>query len=464
MIGEFFDLTELDAVDNVELTPTMAEKHPANPVLPLGAHGEFDAKRAGNWAGDIHWDPDARQYRSWYYASDLEGMSAIGYATSPDGVMWEKPRLGRHEYAGSRDNNIVFLAQHSQTSHFCLFVDPDAEPERRYQALGWSSQPGIEGMRNYPYYSADGIDWEVTSTPENAVAIGDTSSILLDHQETDPQRKIKVYTQHGVWFGPDLEHLQEAPQLAINPADGREQEIHFISVVPHNGRYVMLYDFQYVWPWPHREEPTGTRKRRKLTAGAYAGDCRLAVSDDGLTFRRVRPDCPVIPMGEWGEWDDELLVLGGGSIIPFDDRVVLFYTALAHFAKGFLSQTRYNKCEMGTATLPANAFTYLHSKDGISQSTATTAAVDAPRAGRLTLHASHLRPYRDWIEVEVVDAATGKVVPGYSREDCRHVAMPGTAVDVGWGDQATLPATGAGLKLRFYLWGKARLYSFATEG
>ena len=31
-----------------------------------------------------------------------------GYATSNDGVRWTKPKLGLHEYNGSKDNNICF--------------------------------------------------------------------------------------------------------------------------------------------------------------------------------------------------------------------------------------------------------------------------------------------------------------------------------------------------------------------
>ena len=226
----------------------------------------------------------------------------------------------------------------------------------------------------------------------------------------------------------------------------------------------MLYDFDAVIPWPHHAEPLGTRKRRKLAAGAYAGDCRLAVSRDGLgPFRRIRPDLPVIPMGDWGTWDDELLVLGGGSMIPFDDRVVLFYTALSHFGTGFLSYP-YFKCEMGMATLRRDGFTHLCNRDGLTEATATTAPIEAGVApAAVQVNVSDLRPYRDWVEVEVLDADSGRVAPGYGREDCRHVITEGLSVPVRWDAHADLGAAPRRFRLRFYLWGRARLYSFAFE-
>jgi hypothetical protein len=290
--------------------------------------------------------------------------------------------------------------------------------------------------------------------------------VIIDSQEMEPERRVKVYTQQGVWFGPDIEHLQEAPRPAIDPADGREHEIHFVHAIPYDGRYVMLYDFDSVIQWPHGMAPEGTRARRQLPAGAYAGDCRLAVGDDGLVFRRVRPDRPVIPMGTWGAWDDELLVLGGGSIIPFDDRIVLFYTALSHFGRGFLMPGPYYKCEMGMATLRPHGFSHLRNADGLTRATATTrvirAAADGDTAGglaQLKVNVSHLLPYRDWIEVEVLDAASGGVLPGYGREDCRHIVEEGLDVVVSWQEHSHLPA-GNNVKLRFYLWGAARLYSY----
>jgi len=39
---------------------------------------------------DVMWDKDAKQYRMWYSAGPQAESDAIGYATSPDGITWTK--------------------------------------------------------------------------------------------------------------------------------------------------------------------------------------------------------------------------------------------------------------------------------------------------------------------------------------------------------------------------------------
>ena len=58
----------------------------------------------------------------------------LAYAESSDGVNWERPNLGLFEYAGSRDNNIVWrgdLNGSTRSYHGgSVFVDPSSEAER----------------------------------------------------------------------------------------------------------------------------------------------------------------------------------------------------------------------------------------------------------------------------------------------------------------------------------------------
>jgi hypothetical protein len=84
-----------------------------------------------------------------------------------------------------------------------------------------------------------------------------------------------------------------------------------------------------------------------------------------------------------------------------------------------------------------------------------------PAQARLTLTATQLIPYRDWIEVEVLDPATDQPLAGYARTDCIDVTREGLRIPVRWGEQNTLGGvTASEIKLRFYLYGKAKLYSF----
>jgi hypothetical protein len=55
---------------------------------------------------------DGRIYRMYYRGGskepdDREDKELTCYAESFDGIHWLKPNLGLHEFAGSKDNNII---------------------------------------------------------------------------------------------------------------------------------------------------------------------------------------------------------------------------------------------------------------------------------------------------------------------------------------------------------------------
>ena len=46
-------------------------------------------------------------YKMWYSATGEDGTPRDCYATSTDGIRWERPNLGLIDYRGSRENNII---------------------------------------------------------------------------------------------------------------------------------------------------------------------------------------------------------------------------------------------------------------------------------------------------------------------------------------------------------------------
>ncbi|MCY4376413.1 MAG: hypothetical protein OXC31_21870 [Spirochaetaceae bacterium] len=264
----FVDLSAVDGRLLAEQVVGRAEKHPANPVIIPGDAEAWDSDRASNWAASIAWDPMQRQFTAWYYGTDrgstvsfeAEHHSSIGYAVSDDGVVWEKPRLGLHDYRGSKDNNICSRPDGADASHFCVLIDPEAPDDRRYQALTWMPVAAggreaagnvFEGvtrrMRYVLHYSRDGIHWQRSGDgvqwPD-----GDTGHLFID-PNAPADGRIKAYGQHSVGEGPDIEHLVKQPQLPIDPQEGAEHEIHFVYVLPQAGSYVMLYDFNRYRPF-----------------------------------------------------------------------------------------------------------------------------------------------------------------------------------------------------------------------
>ncbi|MDE2681622.1 MAG: hypothetical protein OSB29_09710 [Verrucomicrobiota bacterium] len=85
------------------------------------------------------------------------GAQVYCYAESRDGITFTKPKLGLHEYNGSKDNNIIWTGV--GTHNFAPFRDtrPGCPEDARYKALGGvASQGGL-----FAFKSADGIHWSL---------------------------------------------------------------------------------------------------------------------------------------------------------------------------------------------------------------------------------------------------------------------------------------------------------------
>lgn len=84
---------------------------------------------------------------------------------------------------------------------------------------------------------------------------------------------------------------------------------------------------------------------------------------------------------------------------------------------------------------------------------------------RLTVNAGELLPYRDWIEAEIINAETNEIITGFERRDCDDIHSDGYCINVSWKGSCSLEGlrNTASIKLRFYIYGKARLYSFSFE-
>lgn len=109
---------------------------------------------------------DGDIYRMYYRGSHFDEKTRKAthrevtcYAESRDGIHWEKPELGLHEFDGSTANNIILdgLGTHC----FVAFRDnnPDAPPEARYKGISRGRPHGKKGL--YIFQSPDGIHWSL---------------------------------------------------------------------------------------------------------------------------------------------------------------------------------------------------------------------------------------------------------------------------------------------------------------
>ncbi|MBL9199646.1 MAG: hypothetical protein JNL39_04025 [Opitutaceae bacterium] len=120
---------------------------------------------------------DGDRYRAWYRGKDpaYTGDNHTGnpgetlhYAESRDGHEWEFPVLGRHEFDGSRENNVVLARMPPFLTNFMIFLDarPGVPAAERYKALAGYPGPGDKrgkgdaGRGLFAFVSPDGIRWE----------------------------------------------------------------------------------------------------------------------------------------------------------------------------------------------------------------------------------------------------------------------------------------------------------------
>ena len=258
----FLDMEEVSERRNVELAVVEAKKHELNPILPLGDINEWDSTRASPWESrTVIYDAQEECFKTWYGGMDLvaETEWTMGYATSPDGVRWCKPKLGLYEYRESKQNNICNTA-------WGPVIKDEAEPDsdRRYKAI-LKGPPRELGTRLA--YSPDGVRWSNgpnIELPEWGGLNWDVVIFLRDDKDPDPARRFKIVWQtmepankpgpplvraKNLGWSPDAENWMACPSNPIlHPNDSTEQEDHFLMIIPYHDWYVMLYEYGWYLP------------------------------------------------------------------------------------------------------------------------------------------------------------------------------------------------------------------------
>lgn len=169
----FVDHYLIDRLDGVRLK--MGQPQPREVAL------RFEEPWEMPFAGCLSVIKDGDIYRMYYRGA---GANAQGqyepeleftcYAESRDGIHWLKPKLGLHEFRGSKANNIILAAdvQRRISATFAPFLDdrPGVPADERYKGVGGqggdrSIAMGPDGRGLYRLASADGIHWRILPGP-----------------------------------------------------------------------------------------------------------------------------------------------------------------------------------------------------------------------------------------------------------------------------------------------------------
>lgn len=372
--------------------------------------------------------------------------TALAYAESRDGLVWEKPSLGLCPYNGTTANNLLARSVHG-AGVFRDDHDPDAS--RRYKLVHLNEPETfseVEAGRTAPQqrglgvgFSADGLRW---SWPADVSAltgmVGDTHNNAFWDERSgryvcftrmwDPTRVVARMESE------DFLHWSEA-EVVLRPAPSelRTYQPYAMPVF----RYEDLYLGMAVM---FSEHP-----------GPDTCDLELAISTDTRSWTRPLAHQPLIPRGERGEFDSHV-IFGPTQPIIRGQEMWLFYAG-CNGPHGGIRETG-----LGLARLRIDGFAAWSA--GEDEGRLTTSVLRCP-GRRLTLNAE---ASKGAVRVEVL-RADGGPVEGFEQERCRPIGGDGVAMPVVW-DAEQLPESlvGQSIRLRLHLSNAAVYACTFTEG
>jgi hypothetical protein len=472
---QMFDLLEFSNKQNVETVLNTFKPHEANPILRPNedrmAWDGFKVSLIRVWYVD-------GLYRAKYvangpalFAAHEGNVSAFdhGYAESEDGIHFFRKNVGLREFAGNRDNNLVYRVVY--------FEDKDEkDPDRRFKGIA-EKYFREELGGNRILYSRDSVHWtpgeELTGPPPGGPHMGGPS---YKDPYACPERRYKSilrsYNQYGRavgmmysedmlrWGGFEdmLDHKKpyevpppksERTGWIILEAGGGIGEDQIYGGVAWMEDGVYLAHYFPVW-----------------ATGRY--NPSLAMSRDGLNWYRVKNGAVTLPFEPAGGFRSGMIQSG---VVPSrrGDEIYLYYgyTPWHHDSmqrsgpggkKGFTAgyPDRPSWCG-GLATMRASAWTYAQTANRADEGSLTTIPVDLAEVDNVRLFVNA----EGRVEVELLDADTGQAIAGFARGECLPIEN-GLDTPVAWMGGKTLGQPQVRrIAIRFHLVGnQTRLYSF----
>ena len=461
----FVDQVLVRSTENVAFTLHPAKKHPKNPLLK--ADQPWEGWRLEIY-GTVLYDEDEGIFKMWYIGEAPEYFPnyATHYATSKDGVRWDKPLVGTIPCPKAEKHNAVADA--------CLLAsvikdNADPDPARRYKMICWLQEPpGYHTM-----VSPDGLHWTrlsqepicpagdvITGCYDQArklyVAFPKIGTMVLGHDRRCfwliTSRDFVTWTKPQLVFAPDLRddagslaRIEEVRPILDVPDDPKLMRTEFYGVGVYQAESCTL-----AFPWVFTVNNDARYGNQE-----GPGELQLAVSRDLEHWERPFR-VPCVPRGRLGEWDCGFFTTAAEAI-RVGDEVWLYYGG-ANYTHGTPCHYRVEGTGRGTdftgsiglATWKLDRFV---SVDAPAQGGTLTTVPIVFSGTHLDLNAATKK--RGSVIVEVLDI-TGRLLARsqpFTGDDLRHQVV--------WEDRAEIgKLAGTPITLRFRL-KSAQLYSFA---
>ena len=302
-----------------------------NPIVletgPLGSPDDFDVRFYGTII------PIDGELRMWYMARGTNdkhngfnsGILKICYATSTDGIHWEKPNLGLVEYNGNKNNNIIKFQKDGENLGVgaipMIYEPDDSDPQRRFKVVFESQK---YGNCIAVAFSADGLTWDIPDYNPVGPGLEQTGLIKINGcymvngqggRHFGPGRKLVTFASYDFekWnqSGSMGFRRDNLPPRPIKYEWNTSEEVHLGAGLWDRGNVILgVYD---IW----HGAATSDRADVEMDLG-------LVVTHDGLQYKEPIPDFKFVPSFEETDSPRNTLSHGQG-MTNIGDTTFLWY-------------------------------------------------------------------------------------------------------------------------------------------
>jgi hypothetical protein len=472
----FLDDELLSWEHNLKRQLCQPTKHPDNPILQpeqpweetaITLYGSVLPREKGGLA-------------MWYMAlaGGWRSNQTMCLAESEDGVAWTRAIQPDLPYRECNKSNVVLGSDPNVHGPCVLRNEHNDDPNERYLVLYDSYtkyRPELaDTLRHdrccYTAVSPDGIHWTPKKGRLSIPGKSDTGQGVV----WDPlHRRYIAYlrgtrSQHDPFGRPygesqrvryvraavsaDFLHWSDPVELLrADISDGDpDHQFHQFSVTRRGNQYVALLSIFHI---------SGFEKLRCADEGGREilleeGTCdtQLAVSRDGLHWRRVANRAVFLPLGSPGAWDSHWLTTAS-QLVTTDAETLLYYGGAG------TSRREGHNTRLGLATLPRDRFQALQPRLLRQPGVVETKPLRIDPRGELYVNADarHGRVVAELCDFE------GNTIEGFALDDCDAVTTDSLDAPLRWrgkpiGQAVRDESFGRDIRIRFYLH-QASLYA-----
>jgi hypothetical protein len=408
---------------------------------------------AAPFSGGVWFDPQDKLFKMWYCGGYL---ATVCYATSKDGIRWEKPKLDFQP-----GTNFLFepglVPTNRRHDTTLVWLDSDAkDPKERFKYF--ATEAAEKGWQLVMRVSADGLRW---SDPVASQRIGgDRTTVFYN-----PFRKVWVISERINWGGRARAYTEDSdPMAAVANVDkarvnwvsgekddprnpnkqwsGLAPQLYNLDATPYESLMLGLF---VIWQGPNNGDcgRLAIQKRNEVLLG---------YSRDG--FHWTRPDrTRFLEVNETeGAWNMGNVQSVGGGCLVVGDRLFFYFSGRAK-PKGQWDAD----ASTGLAFLRRDGFASMDADE--KGGTLTTRPVSF-KGKHLFVN---LACPKGELRAEVV-GADGKPIAPFTRDDCivggASLPRDSTCLPIRWKGADDLSAlSGRPIRFRFHLKAGA-LYAF----